>query len=1032
MALVASTALTTLAGPALAGLYIDGTATVDGVDGGPYGTAISESNFVSVGVNKASGLTVSRGGTVTAPISNIGSKFTSTTTITGAGSRWFGFDLMRVGSSGEGKLNIMDGGQVSGKDMVLGAKSDGLGKLYLVGSGSGTILSGTLTVGDEGVGMVNLSNGGTVTSVSGVIGGAADSDGAAIVSGAGTVWTSTGGELVIGGGGSGVVTLTENAKVVASDRVFIARDSGASGTLNVGAAAGEAAASVGIVQTGAIVFGAGDGKIVFNHTDNAYSFTPNISGKGTIEAYSGTTTLDGDNSAFTGSTEVYGGTLRAGNASAFADNTRYRVDGGTLDLAGNDLTVSDLRGKGGLLTSTGSEAALRIDQVDYTGFNGDISGLSKMTKAGFGTLVLRGDTDVSGQVSVEEGTLSVVSGKMMTSDSGLIAASGSNDAGFEISGAGARWNVTSGLRLGDAGGSGSGNLWISDQASVSARSLLMGNGGKAQAEVSGIGSVLSVSGSVEIGGSSAGSAAMVLTKGGRLVAGGGAGTVALAVGTNATGTLVIGAQTGKTPVAAGILEAKALAFGAGDGNVVFNHTDTDYTFAPDITGAGHVDVYSGTTILTGNNSYTGGTKVEGGILRAGADGAFAANTAYTVNGGMLDLNGHDLTMSALSGAGGTIGLGTGGLTISQDSDTAFAGSLTGSGTLALDGTGRLRLTGASSAYSGDVRIASGTLEINNAFASGAGFIGTVAGEYAQIDVTGPSASWALNGDLNIGRRGSGALVISDGGVVKTSGKIAVGSRSLALPTGKVTVTGSGSQLSTGASGSLEIGSIVGSTLVVEDGGSVTSATATLGRSPSTRAAATVTGAGSLWTTGSMKVGDRGTGILTLADRGTMRATNTFDIGSSGTLNIGARAGDAASAAGFVDTSLIDFGTGSGTIVFNHTDTDYTFSPDITGAGHVGVYSGTTILTGKNSYTGGTDVFGGKLVVNGTTGAINVASAATLAGSGTVGDTVISGVIAPGNSIGTLNVAGDLSLGAGSVYQVEVNDAGTQSGINSDF
>ncbi|WP_187326995.1 autotransporter domain-containing protein [Martelella lutilitoris] len=727
MALLASTAFLAVSGPALAGLWINTDVTVDGIDGGPYGTAISETDFVSVGVKDPASLTISRGGTVTAPIANIGTNQYGAATITGVGSRWYDFVISRVGWNAEGVLTITDSGAMSGKDMVLGANDIAQGTVNLSGSGSKLALTGALTVGSKGTGMLILSGGGTAEAASGVIGAVAGGSGSAIVSGAGTTWTSTGGVLVVGDRGSGVLTLADSATVIANDRVEIAAAGGSSGALNIGAAAGETATAAGALQTGAIVFG------------------------------------------------------------------------------------------------------------------------------------------------------------------------------------------------------------------------------------------------------------------------------------------------------------------AGDGSIVFNHTDTDYTFFPDLKGAGGIEAYSGTTTLFGNNIYTGETRVEGGILRAGSLLAFAQGGTYTVNGGVLDLNDNDLLMHRFSGAGGTVDLGTARLSVNQSADTVFGGSFTGSGTLAIYGPGRLRLTGTTSAYSGEVRIASGTLEINNAFSSGSGFIGTVAGEDGRVDVTGTAALWTLNGALNIGRTGSGALVIGEGGGVNASGKIAVGSASLSLPTGSITVTGKGSRLSTGTGGSLTIGSIAGSGLAVENGGAVTSGTATLGPSAWTRGTATVNGTGSLWTTDTMKIGSAGaTGVLTVADGGTVRAMNAFSIGTRGTLNIGAAAGEAAVAAGNIDTALIDFGTGSGKIVFNHTNADYTFASAITGAGGVAVYSGTTILTGKSSYTGGTDVFGGKLVVNGAIGAVNVSAAAMLVGSGTVGDTVISGVVAPGNSIGTMNVAGDLRLGDGAVYQVEVNDGGADAGINNDL
>src|SRR5262249_33514889 len=48
---------------------------------------------------------------------------------------------------------------------------------------------------------------------------------------------------------------------------------------------------------------------------------------------------------------------------------------------------------------------------------------------------------------------------------------------------------------------------------------------------------------------------------------------------------------------------------------------------------------------------------------------------------------------------------------------------------------------------------------------------------------------------------------------------------------------------------------------------------------------------------------------------------------------------------------------------------------------------------------------------------------TLGGNGTVGNTTIAGgMLAPGNSIGTLHVAGNLVFGAGSVYAVEGSPA----------
>lgn len=83
--------------------------------------------------------------------------------------------------------------------------------------------------------------------------------------------------------------------------------------------------------------------------------------------------------------------------------------------------------------------------------------------------------------------------------------------------------------------------------------------------------------------------------------------------------------------------------------------------------------------------------------------------------------------------------------------------------------------------------------------------------------------------------------------------------------------------------------------------------------------------------------------------------------------------------------------------------------------------GTLNITGTHSYTGATTVTDGLLKMNGTsTGStITIGAQGTLGGSGTTGDIINNGTLAPGNSIGTLNVTGDVTLNSGSVLEMEV-------------
>jgi hypothetical protein len=61
------------------------------------------------------------------------------------------------------------------------------------------------------------------------------------------------------------------------------------------------------------------------------------------------------------------------------------------------------------------------------------------------------------------------------------------------------------------------------------------------------------------------------------------------------------------------VQANTVAFGAGTGTIVFNHTSSNYVFAPAITGNGTIDALAGSTILTGDLSqFTGSIDESGG------------------------------------------------------------------------------------------------------------------------------------------------------------------------------------------------------------------------------------------------------------------------------------------------------------------------------------------------------------------------------------------------------------------------------------
>lgn len=130
--------------------------------------------------------------------------------------------------------------------------------------------------------------------------------------------------------------------------------------------------------------------------------------------------------------------------------------------------------------------------------------------------------------------------------------------------------------------------------------------------------------------------------------------------------------------------------------------------------------------------------------------------------------------------------------------------------------------------------------------------------------------------------------------------------------------------------------------------------------------------------------------------------------------------------------------GSGTITNNATlvldqSIDDSMANTLAGNGSlIKTGAGSLNLTGNSSFSGTTAINAGRLAVNGSlaNSAVTVNDGATLGGNGTVGNLTVArgGVVAPGNSIGQLNVNGDVTFAEGSVYQVETNAAGESDRI----
>lgn len=108
----------------------------------------------------------------------------------------------------------------------------------------------------------------------------------------------------------------------------------------------------------------------------------------------------------------------------------------------------------------------------------------------------------------------------------------------------------------------------------------------------------------------------------------------------------------------------------------------------------------------------------------------------------------------------------------------------------------------------------------------------------------------------------------------------------------------------------------------------------------------------------------------------------------------------------------------------------TISDATTPGASITINSGATVeFLGDNTYSANTQVNAGTLLINGdqslATGDVNVASGAVLGGSGIIGGaTTISGSLRPGNSIGTLTVANDVTWNSGQDWGFELGEGNT--------
>jgi len=324
-------------------------------------------------------------------------------------------------NAGGANITITSLGVVAGQTYTLMSFGSGAGAGFVTGSGAATIGNLTLTNPSISFGVT-----GTLTVLSNMIQlvtTGATAPATAYWSGAkGSNWASNdgaGGNFTTTNGGSTFVAAYPSS---ATD-VFFTNSANVTNTLGTGTTTTNSDGNTLTIESGGLTVASGAG---------AVSIGAAIAGPGAV-TNSSLLTLSGTNS-YTGGTTNSAGTLTAGSTTAFGASTSpLTVNGGTVDLNGNTVTVGALGGSGGTITnnSTSTNVTLVESNSTTSTFAGVLSnGSSKtlaLTKNGSGTLILSGNNTYSGPTNINAGTIQLGSATALGTSAATIASGAALD-----------------------------------------------------------------------------------------------------------------------------------------------------------------------------------------------------------------------------------------------------------------------------------------------------------------------------------------------------------------------------------------------------------------------------------------------------------------------------------------------------------------------------------------------------------------------------------------------------------------------------
>jgi fibronectin-binding autotransporter adhesin len=388
------------------------------------------------------------------------------------------------------------------------------------------------------------------------------------------------------------------------------------------------------------------------------------------------------------------------------------------DIQQGVLTIGDGGTSGSIIGDVANAGSLAFNRSDTLTYGGVISGSGAVSQSGRGTLILSGVNTYTGLTTITAGVLAVSSDANMGNASGGIA-------------------LTSGTLRTTA-------------SFTSGRAVVLPHVGVLQTD-----------------------AATTFTLGGVIL---GAGQVVK----TGDGTLVLTADntySGGTVISAGALQ---LGDGGAAGGVVGDIVDNAElilnragatTVSNRVLGTGAVrKIGGGTTILTADNTYAGGTTISAGVLQLGDGGTSGSIVGDVIDDGLLAINRSDTATLAglISGTGGVFQMG-GGTTILTGNNSYAGATDVVAGTLRVNGdqsaaTGLTTVfsgarLGGSGVIGGDVTVANGgilapgnspgTLTINGDLVLSSGSL--LDYEFGQSNIVGGPLNdlTVVNGDLTL-------------------------------------------------------------------------------------------------------------------------------------------------------------------------------------------------------------------------------------------------------------------------------------------